>query len=46
MKGWDEVGKGQQNDVQKGRGAGKMEGDKTGVFQLEYLSRLHGQGIA
>ena len=35
MKGRDEVGKGKQNYVQKGRRAGKMEGDETGVFQLE-----------
>ena len=46
MKGRDEVGKDQQNDVQKGRGAGKMERSKPGVFQLECPGRLHGQGIA
>ena len=46
MKGRDEVGKDQRNDVQKGRGAGKMERSKPGVFQLECPGRLHGQGIA
>ena len=36
MKGLDEVGKGQRNDVQKGRRAGKMEGDRDWNIPVPY----------
>ena len=46
MKGRDDVGRGQQNYVEKGGCVGKVEEDETGVFQLECPSRLHEQGTA
>ena len=46
MKGRNEARKGQRNDVQKGRGAEKMERSEPVVLQLECPGLLYGQGIA